>query len=132
MALLSHLLHPHPAVPSKISLDEPLLGAVLMSPWINFRTEDEAITANAKTDMVAPRAGTRWSNAFLGDAPRDNYNQPCLADASWFSGLESVVKDVLVWGGGGEILIAGINEMVDSLNKAHSRIDYVVEVCINI
>jgi len=51
-----------------------------------------------------------------------------MADPSWFSDLESAVRDILIWGGGGEILIAGIREMVAKLKGAHKRIDYVEEV----
>lgn len=125
--LLSHILHPHPQVPAKISLNEPLAGAVLISPWLNFRTADETITSNAKTDIVGGSVGSRWSKAFLGDSPKDNYNQPCIADASWFSGLESVVKDILIWGGGGEVCISAIREMVVAIKGAHKTTEYVEE-----
>ena len=46
----------------------------------------------------------------LGTHPLDNYNQPNNADAAWFSDLASIVNDVLVWGGGGEILIDSIRK----------------------
>ena len=128
MSLLSHILHPHPKVPTKIALNEPLAGAVLISPWLNFRTADETITSNATSDIVAVPVGTRWSAAFLGDSPKDNYNQPSMADPSWFQGLESAVRDILIWGGGGEILIASIREVVETLKGAHKGVIYVEEV----
>jgi len=128
MSLLSHILHPHPQVPTKIVLDEPFAGAILISPWLNFRTADETITSNATSDLVAVPVGNRWSAAFLGNSPKDNYNQPSMADPSWFSGLESAVRDILIWGGGGEVLIAGIREIVATLKGAHKRIDYIEEV----
>jgi len=127
MSLLSHILHPHPKVPTRITLSEPLAGAILISPWLNFRTADETITSNATSDIVAVPVGIRWSNAFLGDSPKDNYNQPCLADPSWFADLESAVKDILIWGGSGEILIAGIREIVETLKGVHKGIIYVEE-----
>jgi hypothetical protein len=34
-----------------------------------------------------------------GPAPFDNYNQPVLAPADWFSGIDKLVKGILVWGG---------------------------------
>ena len=52
---------------------------------------------------------------------------PDLADPSWFDGLERLAKDVLVWGGGGEILIDSINALADKLKKAHPRVEVIVQ-----
>lgn len=128
VALLSHILHPHPQVPSKIELNEPFLGAVLVSPWLNFATDFPNAMAKEKTDYVSATVGKRWSEAFLGSSPKDNYNQPCMAEPSWFDGLESIVKDVLIEAGGGEMLIDGINEMAETLKRAHKNVMYLVTV----
>lgn len=68
MSLLSHLLHPHPEVSSKIKLSGPMMGAILISPWIRFSTDYDSITRNATSDMVTPAAADRWSSLFLGKA----------------------------------------------------------------
>lgn len=128
VALFSHILHPHPEVPIKISLNEPLLGAVLISPWLNFSVDDPLALEKENTDYVSAKVGTRWSNAFLGSSPKDNYNQPSMAEASWFEGLEGIVKDILVEAGGGEMMVNGINEVVKSLRGAHKNITYLVTV----
>jgi hypothetical protein len=52
MTLLSHVLHPHPDVSPKITLQEPLAGALLISPWAKFPTDDPSIQRNATSDMV--------------------------------------------------------------------------------
>lgn len=63
----------------------------------------------------------------IGSKSLDNYNQPILADVSWFSGIESKVKEILVWGGGGEILIDSIDAISKKLKEAHPKTEYVLE-----
>ncbi|KAK5275609.1 hypothetical protein LTR16_012315, partial [Cryomyces antarcticus] len=95
LALMSHLLHPHPKLP-KLELSEPLRAAVLISPWVRFATTDDSARRNATSDMLPPAAAQRWSEAFLGGARLDEYNQPTIADDDWFKGLENVVSEILV------------------------------------
>lgn len=71
--LLLHQLHPHSAVSNGLKLNEPLAGAVLISPWWKFKTDDDSATRNAKSDMVTPEAANRWSSLFLG-ASSDSCN----------------------------------------------------------
>ena len=65
MSLMSHLVHPHPDA-TKIQLGEPLPGAILISPWTKFATDDDSIKRNQTSDMVTPTAADRWSSLFLG------------------------------------------------------------------
>ncbi|KAK5170203.1 uncharacterized protein LTR77_004789 [Saxophila tyrrhenica] len=127
LMLLSHLLHPHPAVTSKINLTSPLAGAVLISPWTKFATDDDSVRRNQSSDMVTPAAANRWSSLFLGSSKIDNYNQTILVNPEWFKGLDSKVKDILVWGGGGEVLIDSIEASTKKLQQAHPRVEYVVQ-----
>lgn len=69
-ALLLHLLHPHPKVPGDFKLSEPFAGAVLISPWWKFKTDDDSAVRNAKSDMVTPAAANRWSALFMGEQHR--------------------------------------------------------------
>ena len=64
-SLMSHLHHPHPEA-TAIKLSQPLAGAILISPWIKFATDDDSIKRNATSDMVTPAAANRWSSLFLG------------------------------------------------------------------
>ena len=50
-----------------------------------------------------------------------------MADVSWFAGIETKVKDVLVWGGGGEVLIDSIDVITKKLKEAYPKTEYVVE-----
>ncbi|KAF7185054.1 Esterase [Pseudocercospora fuligena] len=126
VGLISHLLHPHPDVP-KIELSEPLATAVLISPWVKFSTTDDSWKRNATSDMIPPIAAARWSSLFKGSKPSDEYNEPILADAKWFSGLDKIVKDILVWGGDSEVLIDSIQDFTKTLKAAHPKVDLVVE-----
>lgn len=53
----------------EIQLSEPLAGAVLISPWCKFGTDDDSATRNAGSDMVTKKAAHRWSSLFLGKIP---------------------------------------------------------------
>lgn len=126
LSLLSHLLHPHPKAP-KIDLKEPLATAILISPWVKFSTEDDSFKRNATSDMLPPAAAARWASMFLGSAPVDEYSEPVRGDIKWYSGLDRVVKDVLIWGGGGEVLIDSIEQLAKTLKAAHPKTELVVQ-----
>ncbi|KAF2224898.1 Alpha/Beta hydrolase protein [Elsinoe ampelina] len=126
-ALLCHLLHPHPEV-EPVKLSEPLAGALLLSPWVEFIRADEHYRANMYNDMIGIKAARKWSSAFLGSAPNDNYTQPGTADASWFSGLPLVVSKIFVYGGALEVLIGSIIIFADKLRSAHPNVEFFVEV----
>lgn len=71
LALLSHLLHPHADVKNDVKLAEPLAGAILVSPWTKFPTDDDSVKRNAYSDFVTPEAAQRWSALFMGiEIPR--------------------------------------------------------------
>ncbi|KAK4539772.1 hypothetical protein LTR36_010360 [Oleoguttula mirabilis] len=126
LAVLSHVLHPHTDI-AEVKLSEPLAGALLISPWSNIGTLDKVQHRNQGSDYVTPKAADRWASLFLGDKPVDNYNTPLHADSNWFSGLDSAVRDIFVWGGGGEVLIDSIDGLTKKLKEAHPRVQYFVQ-----
>ena len=128
LALFSHILHPHPDIAEslRVKLSEPLAGTVLISPWVKFVPEqDDSVRRNQTTDMVTPAVARRWSSLYLGNGRLDNYNQAVDAESEWFSGLDTVTKDILIWGGGGEVLLDSIQVLERKLKKAHGRTEYV-------
>jgi hypothetical protein len=74
-------------------------------------------------DVMADRR-TRLTK-LPGSAPFDNYNQPLLAPEHWFSGLDKLVKGVLVWGGEQEVLIDSIDAIAQRLEVSCPDTDYV-------
>jgi hypothetical protein len=109
--LMLHLGHPHPKV-EPFPLDKKLKGSLLISPWVTFETESPSFTANANSDILTVDAVNKASSAFIGKGnTHDEYSEPFRAPAEWWRECaDSAVEDVLIWGGGGEILIDGIKE----------------------
>jgi len=68
LALISHILHPHPELGNelRVELPSPLAGAILTSPWVKFTTDDASVKRNETTDFICKEAADRWSTAFLG------------------------------------------------------------------
>ncbi|KAM3415344.1 hypothetical protein BST61_g8873 [Cercospora zeina] len=126
VGLLSHLLHPHPDI-KKLTMEEPLPAAVLISPWIKFSTTDDSFRRNATSDMIPPAAADRWQKLFLGAKPADKYSEPSLADSAWYTGLDKVVDHILVWGGEKEVLIDSIKAFATTIEKAHAQTTVVIE-----
>jgi acetyl esterase/lipase len=114
--LLLHLGHPHPDC-TPYTLSKKLKGALLISPWVSFETTNPSFERNKKSDYLTKTALDKASAAFIGpDAKHDAYSQPIDAPAEWWSEVsEKVVEDVLVWGGGGEVLIDGITEFAGNV-----------------
>ena len=100
----------------------------MISPWAKFSVDDATFAKYEQTDMLDKSIGQRWGDAFLGGAQLDNYNQPIVADKAWFKDLESVVREILVWGGGGEVLIDSIREMAEKLKDAHQKTEVIIQV----
>jgi acetyl esterase/lipase len=119
LGLLGHLLHPHPSVPAVDLKGEALRGALLISPWVSFDTRHDSFERNAESDIFDATPLTLWSRAFLGPSQRrnilqgDSYSEPLVAEPSWWSGAHKVVDEVLIWGGGGEIFIDGIQAFAE-------------------
>jgi acetyl esterase/lipase len=108
LGVLSHLSHPHPAI-KPLELSEPLMGALLISPWVSFDTSLPAVKENEYKDCVSPRVTPVWSGAMLGKSPTDNYNEAVNAPVDWWKGLKA--KDILIVGGTDEILIDSIRDI---------------------
>ncbi|CAI6337847.1 unnamed protein product [Periconia digitata] len=129
LALLSHILHPHPAVPA-VEVVEPLAGVVLYSPMATFSREWDSVRRNESVDMI-PASRIRWWGGVLhglydpslsgdGDGTEaffrgDAYTEPCLNSAGWWVGLDRVVGGVLVMCGADEVYLDPIVETVRSV-----------------
>jgi hypothetical protein len=68
LALLSHMLHPHPDLKDelRVELPSPLAGAILTLLWVKFPTDDSSVERNKGSDFICKGAVNRWSTAFLG------------------------------------------------------------------
>lgn len=121
IGVLSHLTHPHPEIPA-LHLPTKLHAALLLSPWCSFNIHTPAYIENAEKDPLEGRSLSRWSGAFLGsDSPfaGDFYSEPVTAPASWWEGTADVIDEVLIWGGGNEVLLDGIEEFARRFTKGY-------------
>jgi acetyl esterase/lipase len=119
LSVLSHLSHPHPDVPP-LHLSSKLHGAILISPWCSFNVHTDSFTKNKEKDMFDGRTLSRWSAAFLGSTSPyagDFYSEPVTAPASWWEATADVIDEVLIWGGGNEVLLDGIEEFASRFQK---------------
>ncbi|KAL9091653.1 MAG: hypothetical protein Q9165_004729 [Trypethelium subeluteriae] len=126
LALLSHLLHPHPAV-EPIAIATPLAAAVLISPWVSLSADWRSFDANVLKDVIGVPLVTRMAASFMGGAPPDAYNQPVLAPEDWFEGSERVVRRIWVYGGRWEILMDSIEKVAGLLAEGHADVRVVVQ-----
>lgn len=115
LSLLSHVLHPHPSasVP-RVTLTTPLLGVLLICPWVSFSMDSPSWKENVHKDCIGPGA-VKWADSFAPPAVRDNYNEPVRAPTGWWVGFPA--SNVLVLAGGDEVLLDGINEFSEKLEK---------------
>jgi acetyl esterase/lipase len=127
VALLSHILHPHPDVPA-VEIDKPLGGALLYSPWVGFSTDYPSFD-NYRLDMMSALVLRKWSAMLLnksnpsnpeadpGPISGDAYTEACKNLASWWKGMHSVCSDIFLCYGSDEVLADAIKEWESPLKK---------------
>ncbi|KAJ5972303.1 Alpha/beta hydrolase fold-3 [Penicillium vulpinum] len=114
LALLSHLTHPHPQViVPRFSVDGPLGGAMLLSPWVDFGTDHASSIANAGKDLILAQSLNSWARVFLGQTTEDEYNCPAKAPVGWWKDIP--VSRIFVGAGGDEVLLDPIRQMVERM-----------------
>lgn len=114
IGVLSHLSHVHPAIP-ELKLEEPLAGVVLISPWTSL--DVSPAVSNNIGDLITTQVGGPWSSAYLNGAKRNNYTDASNAPSTWFKNL--LVKEILVLGGGNEIMRSMIEDFVQKVKVPH-------------
>jgi hypothetical protein len=127
-SLLLHLGVPHPNC-TQYTLKKKLKGAVMISPWVSFDTNSPSIQKNKYSDYITKSALEYGSTTFIGpNADHDAYSQPADAPVQWWKEVaEKVVENVLIWGGGGELLIDGIKKFSINLMTGFEDAEDVVE-----
>jgi Steryl acetyl hydrolase len=116
-----------------LKLSAPLKGALLISPWISFDTSMASYKKNKESDYLTIPAVTRASKAFIGPGAQfDDFSEPVRAPPATWKGVAEVVDEIIVWGGGGEILIDSIRifakNIIDGFRMADSGSERVIFV----
>ncbi|KAJ5833435.1 hypothetical protein N7474_001746 [Penicillium riverlandense] len=121
LAVLSHLAHPKlEGSVAALSLSENLGGAMLLSPWIDFRTHFESYKENAARDVVSAKSLGLWAQAVMGDFTSDEYSHPTLAPTGWWKDLP--VARIFLGVGGDEVLLDSIVSFAKKLKAEYSEV----------
>lgn len=127
LALVSHLLRPHPQV-EEFRLEGRLGGVLLYSPSVSHSFDWDSVRRNAVRDMLPVSKIPVWGAMYVGqtaslqhyDGSRletDEYSEPCIAEALWWQELSKVVGYVLVLSGGEEALADSIHELGEKMKQ---------------
>ncbi|OQE13256.1 hypothetical protein PENFLA_c051G10194 [Penicillium flavigenum] len=119
IALLSHILHPHPQIEA-IHVPTKLGGAALLSPWVTFNTSSGSMRSNQYSDVLNVAALEKWATLFKGLATSDQYMEPLSAPEDWWQGLPT--REVLVIAGGDELFVDDIQNFADQLSSVHKEV----------
>jgi hypothetical protein len=80
--ILSHLLHPHPAI-EPLKLSASIRAGFAASPVASFNAE----FANELQDPAPASAIKVWLQNCLGSGATDPWNEPLKIDVAWWSGV---------------------------------------------
>ncbi|GFF39465.1 hypothetical protein IFM58399_05586 [Aspergillus lentulus] len=116
LAVLSHLTHPSEEVPELV-INEPIKGAILMSPWVSFHHNWLSVEASEHRDVDAKEVTTKWSRAYLNGRPSNNYIEATEAPDWWWDNIK--VQQTLVLAGGDETLLDPIKPWVSKFKKSN-------------
>lgn len=108
-----------------IHLTHPLRAALLISPWVSFRPHGATFDDNRETDYVTPKAVRRAAAAYVAPgAQHDAYSEPATSPPDWWADVaRHVLRNVFIWGGGGEVLLGGIQAFADKVRAGFARAD---------
>ncbi|THH09143.1 hypothetical protein EW146_g8773 [Bondarzewia mesenterica] len=119
LQLASHILHPHPNIPTPPALSSPLAGALLISPWVTYDDSSPSFPENDIYDTT----NTATLN-YLADLVRPgikpeqrSYFEPRAADETWWKGLDNVFPRILNTAGEVECLRDPIVQFGEILKK---------------
>ncbi|KAL4932552.1 Alpha/Beta hydrolase protein [Aspergillus undulatus] len=126
LAILSHLSHPHPDsdIPGGPSLQEPLAGALMLSPWVTFDQTWGSIERNKSRDCVSLVPSRVSVEYWLGERPLDNYNEPLRAPVNWWDGVKA--RQMLLVTGGDDLMLDSHQAFAANLKRSNPHNTQVV------
>lgn len=116
LALLSHVSHKNPHVPL-ITLEQPLGGLVLISPWVTLDQTAQSFVTNQHKDMLTAKALEIWANAFTGGSFLDSnpYIEPVKAPEKWWKSI--CASKILITAGEDELFVDDIKAFAKALTS---------------
>ena len=107
-----HAQHPHPSI-TPLTPETSYRGLLLISPWVDFCTNNESWKRNGDKDICAATAFEMWSEAYLGGMPSDSYSEPCRATTEWLEELQA--RKILVTAGQEEVLVDAVTALANKI-----------------
>jgi acetyl esterase/lipase len=111
LSLLSHLTHYSKDAPELV-INEPLKGAILLSPWVSFSHQWPSVKLNQHKDIDAQDVTARWSQLYLNGRSSNVYIEAVNAAEEWWTDIQ--VEQTLVLAGSDEVLLDPIKSWASS------------------
>ena len=134
VALLCHILHPHPAA-RRIEVSQPLAAAFTVSPWLSKRETGRAFDENRHLDMVSSKIvhqsftlTLRGSRHVAEEREGKGWAMPIDVDDAWFIGMSNVVGQLYVTVGKNEVLRDEGIQLAESMLKRNPDMEIRLEV----
>ena len=113
--VLSHLLHPHPAI-EPLKLSAALRACFVASPVASLNAE----FANELQDPAPASTIKVWFENYLGCSARDSWNDPSKTDVAWWSEVDEVVKQILMTVATNEMMATDTQDFAAKLKVGRS------------
>lgn len=92
----------------------------MISPWVSFETDTTSFETSAESDYFTASAVARAAQAYIAPgSTHDTYSEPAKSTPDWWTAVaDEVVQSVMIWAGGGEVLLDGIRGFADKVGMA--------------
>jgi acetyl esterase/lipase len=121
--VLSHAAHPHPQIEA-LDVSANFGGAAMIAPWTLLDTEFPDMEIYHGGDLITQAVAQPWASAYLGSATRDHYTDLSTAPTDWYETFP--VNQVLITGGGNEILLPVIQDFAEKFRKGFPNVEFLV------
>ena len=128
LSLMSHILHPHPAV-RRLILPSPIAGLVCICPMTTLTTSSASMQENKHRDIISPYIINEWHHAFTDTSSYHAelraggyWAETFPAPELWFQGIGSrACRRLLVTAGHEEVMRDDISVFVDKMQRVAAR-----------
>ncbi|RMZ30532.1 hypothetical protein D0859_05368 [Hortaea werneckii] len=106
--LFAHLCRPHPSV-TPVKMSRPLKAGIFVSPWVTFAQNSPSMNVDRSLDYMSRSALENASQAFMSNAPVDEYNTPLAASPEFWKNLSQTVQTIRILAGGANLVFAQVH-----------------------
>jgi acetyl esterase/lipase len=106
-----------------LRLEGKLAGVLLISPWVSFSIDTPSWTENVTKDVISQECLFTLTPCYVDPKDQNNYSEPALADAKWWSGIPA--QKILNVYGGYELFRDHIVQFGQKLHESGNPVDNV-------